>query len=138
MSEVVVVNADYSCLHIAFSRIFSHIGTDLLSHARQVAIKINLCDYKPPETGATTHPKFLDAFLEWLGLLRGDLNVYVVESDATQARPDLISRWLGFDEVMRKHGAKWANLSKDTSSRRNIRGATTARSCGRYREAQLA
>jgi uncharacterized protein (DUF362 family) len=122
MSKVAVINTDYSRLQPAFSRIFGHIGADLLNDARQIAIKINLCDYKPPETGATTHPRFLEAFLQWVNSQDRRPRVYVVESDATQARPDLISRWLGIDQIIKKEGAEWVNLSKDSWSRRKIDG----------------
>jgi uncharacterized protein (DUF362 family) len=122
MSRVAIVRADYSSMETVFSRIFDQIGHDLLSKASRIAVKINLCDYKPPETGATTHPKFLDNFLEWLHERYGSSRVYVVESDATRARPDLISKWLGIDEIVKRHNATWVNLSKDTWSRKNING----------------
>lgn len=122
MSQVAIVRADYSSMETGFSRIFDELGQDLLAKAGNVVVKINLCDYKPPETGAITHPKFLESFLDWLNARYGSSRVYVVESDATRARPDLISRWLGIDEIVKKHNATWVNLSKDTWSRKKIKG----------------
>lgn len=122
MSQVVNVRAEYAQLNPAFSKIFEHIGLNLLDEARRIVIKINLCDYKPPETGATTHPRFLEGFLQWMDSKSIHSDVCVVESDASQARPDLISRWLGIDQIIQRYGARWVNLSKDTWSRKRIRG----------------
>ncbi len=124
MSRVVIVKGDYSELEAVFSRIFSYLGADSLRNAKQIAIKINLCDFRQPESGAITHPAFLDAFLGWITSQLNHSVIFVVESDATSARPDLAVRWLGIDQIIKKHGAKWVNLSKDTWSRKQIRGLT--------------
>lgn len=121
-SKVIVVKSDYSLLDQVFNKMLNHVGRDLLSDARRIAIKINLCEYKPPETGATTHPRFLDAFLRWIRANFRPSSIYVVESDATISRPDLISRWLGLDQIIDRYQAKWVNLSKDAYSRKKIRG----------------
>jgi len=122
MSQVIAVRADYSELDSVFSKIFEHIGLDLLNEARRIVIKINLCDYKPPETGATTHPRFLEGFLRWMRSQGVHSDVCVVESDATRARPDLICRWLGIDQIIHRYGARWVNLSRDAWSRKRING----------------
>jgi len=122
LSRVAIVKADYSSMDTVFPRVFDQLGQDLLEKASKIVVKINLCDYKPPETGTTTHPKFLDSFLGWLRIHYGSSRVFVVESDATRARPDLISRWLGIDEIVKKHNATWVNLSKDTWSRKKFNG----------------
>jgi uncharacterized protein (DUF362 family) len=120
--KVAIIRGSYDDLNAVFSRVFSSIGTDLIDDANQIGIKINLCDYKPPETGATTHPKFLDGFLDWVKSRNNHANIHVVESDATVGRPDLISKWLGIEDVIKKHGATWVNLSKGTWSRRTMHG----------------
>jgi len=55
----------------------------------RIVIKINLCDFRPPETGAITDPRFLDAFLGYLDDCYPDHEIYVVENEATSAAPDL-------------------------------------------------
>jgi len=122
MVQVVIAKGDYSRLDSIFSRIFDFLGTDLVREAKQIAIKINLCEYRAPESGATTHPAFLDGFLGWIIPKCQHPNICVVESDATTSRPDLVSKWLGLDQIMEKHGVKWVNLSKDTWSRKRISG----------------
>ncbi len=122
MSEVVIVRSEYDRLLEAFAKIFKQTGSDIFQQAGKIAIKINLCDYRPPETGATTHPKFLDAFLDWTDLHAPHSEIYVVESDASRARPDLIRNWLGISSILDKHGAEWVNLSKDKWTRKSIQG----------------
>lgn len=121
-SPVVILKTGYSQLDDTFSRMFEYVGVNLITRAKRIVIKINLCDYKPPETGAVTHPAFLDAFLGWINGHCGPANIDVVESDATSGRPDMISRWLGIDQIIRRHGAKWVNLSKDTWTRKRVQG----------------
>jgi uncharacterized protein (DUF362 family) len=85
-------------------------------------IKINLCDFRLPETGAVTHPIFLDATLNYLRSNFKDLNIFVVESDASSARPDLLIKWLGFEDTLKKNSAKYVNLSKIESFKKPIHG----------------
>lgn len=58
-------------------------GVDL-DDGDNVVIKINLCDFRPPETGAITHPKFLAALLKYLRTNFRGLKIKVVESLASQ------------------------------------------------------
>lgn len=88
----------------------------------QICIKINLCDSRTPETGAVTDPEFLAAFLMYLNENFKLENVYVAESDATVARADLLMKWLGFDEILRKFNATWVNLSKAPTRPVDIQG----------------
>jgi uncharacterized protein (DUF362 family) len=121
-SRVAVISAEYSSLGDVFPRMFDLVGKHVLDNAAQIAVKINLCDYKTPETGATTHPLFLAAFLDWIKSEHPGLKVFVVESDASQARPDLISHWLGIDEIINTRGAAWVNLSRDSCTKKLVQG----------------
>jgi uncharacterized protein (DUF362 family) len=80
---------------------------------KRIVIKINLCGLRGPETGAITHPLFLEAILKWLRLTVGnEVQIAVVESNATTSLPSLFIDWLGFKDVLRKWNAKFVNLSK--------------------------
>jgi len=86
-------------------------------NAKRIVIKINLCGLRGPETGAITHPLFLDAFLAWLRATLGDeIEIVVVESDATTSLPTLFIDWLGFREILNKWNTKFINLSKALGS----------------------
>jgi uncharacterized protein (DUF362 family) len=72
-----------------------------------------MCDARTPETGAITHPTFLDALLRYLRENYEDLVIYVVESDATVVIADKFIHWLGYMPILERWGAKWHNLSRD-------------------------
>jgi len=121
-SYVSAVNCDYDNFGSALDRAVGLIGGLDLGGKNSIAVKINLCDCRPPETGAITHPKSLDALL---GYLRADLPrvpIYVVESDATVTRADLLIDWFGFRGVIEKWNAEWRNLSHEKTQRMKIKG----------------
>jgi len=97
-------------------------GLDLAQKYGRMIVKINLCDFRDPETGAITHPLFLDAFLKYLRNTFPDVEIYVVESDATVARPNLFIKWFGFDHILEKWRTKWVNLSGCRTIRKRIKG----------------
>ena len=109
----------------AASKMASLIGDipDLkLSDGDRVLIKPNLCNWRHPSTGAITHPLALDALLGYLRTNFNDLDITVVESDATASRPDITVKWFGYDKVFDKWDAKWCNLSKIPYSKKRIDG----------------
>lgn len=87
------------------------ISEDLNRHDR-VLIKLNMCDFRSPETGAVVHPLFLAAVLKWIRNHDWEKKVYVVESDSTVVDADKFVRWLGYDTIISAYGAEWINLSK--------------------------
>lgn len=97
-------------------------GINLNGNENRIVIKINLCNFRMPDTGVVTHPVFLDAFLSYLESLSKDLTIFVVESDATVARSDQLVRWLGLKPIIEKHGAKWVNLTKTQRIKTRIKG----------------
>ncbi len=87
-----------------------------------VVIKINMCDARLPETGAVTHPLFLDAVLHYLRENFKDLRIYVVESDATVALADEFVKWLGYAPIIQKWDAEFVNLNRIKSINTKIDG----------------
>lgn len=87
-------------------------GFEGLKSGAKVVIKINICDARTPETGAITHPLFLDALLKYLRENYESLEIYVAESDATVVFADKFIRWFGYLPVLEKWDANWQNLSK--------------------------
>lgn len=85
-------------------------GLDILGRKR-VVVKVNICDARTPETGAITHPEFLDAFLRYLRDHYPGVDIFVVESDATVVLADDFVQWFGLTPVIEKWNAKWVNLS---------------------------
>jgi len=96
-------------------------GLDI-KNGDKVLIKLNLCDFKMPETGAVTHPIFLDALLCYLTDNYNDLDITVIESDATSAQPNLLIKWLGFKPILNKYGVSYCNLSESKKFNKLING----------------
>jgi uncharacterized protein (DUF362 family) len=122
LSEVGITRSNYINVYDKIKLAIELGGGMDLKNGDDVVIKINLCDFRLPETGAVTHPVFLDATLSYLRSTFEDLNIFVVESDASSARPDLLIKWLGFERILKKNGAKYVNLSKTETFRKPIRG----------------
>lgn len=122
MATVGIVRASYQTIDVDLRRLIDLVGGLKLESGAEVAIKINMCDARPPETGAITHPAFLDALLKYLRENYIDLKLYVVESDATVVLADEFIRWFGFMPVLEKWNAIWWNLSKDDVVEKEIRG----------------
>lgn len=115
-SLVGIVKSSYSTIHEDLPKVISLAGGLDLSGQRgkeRVVIKVNLCDARTPDTGAITHPVFLDALLQCVREDFGNLDVYVVESDGRVVLADYYVKWFGLLSVIEKWGAHWRNLSKE-------------------------
>jgi len=123
MSNVSIVRASYEGnLYGKVGECIELCGGVDLDDGDNVVIKINLCDFRPPETGAITHPKFLAALLKYLRTNFRGLKIKVVESDATSTNADLLAKWFGFTTLISKFNAKWVNLSRTRRVKREING----------------
>ncbi len=109
---VVARAPDYASFRAGLLRAVEALG-GLDVSADRVVIKVNLCDARPPETGAITHPVSLDALL-WL--LREHLcfegDIYVVEGDSGSVLADQYARWFGLMPVIERWGARWLNITR--------------------------
>jgi len=121
-SIVAMVRADYPTVYQDISGAMQLAGTPQIATGSRVAIKINICEARTPETGAITHPLFLDAVLHYLREHYENLKVFVVESDATVVLADDYIKWFGFLPVMQKWQAEWSNLSKQKVIPHKING----------------
>ena len=120
---VAVVKAKYDPhLKDKILKVFKLIGSLKVENYSKVAIKINLCDARSPDTGAITHPLFLDAFLTCFRDIYPDVPVYVVESDSSVVLADEYVNWFGFTKVFEKHKVTWVNLSKTETTTVNLNG----------------
>ena len=110
----------YDNIHSQIETSMNRLGK--LDISGRVLIKINLCDLRAPSSGAISHPLFLDGLLGYLRRNYQDLDIVVIESDATVGRPDIILKWFGFDKILEKWNAHWYNLSKHPTIKRKING----------------
>jgi uncharacterized protein (DUF362 family) len=113
-SKVVVVKSRYNNIYEKLSSVLDVFAWPELKKCNVISIKINLCDARTPDTGAITHPLFLDALLKYIRDKCGySVTINIVESDASVALPDLFIKWFGFIPTLKKWEAKYVNLSKD-------------------------
>jgi uncharacterized protein (DUF362 family) len=57
----------------------------------------------------------LESFLTYLRDYVKPDQIFVVESNATSARPNLLMRWFGFDKILNRFNASWVNLSETST-----------------------
>jgi uncharacterized protein (DUF362 family) len=120
-STVSIVHSTYSNVRQNIADAISLAGSIKLSGTNRIVVKINLCDARTPDTGAITHPAFLDAVLEYLRRAFKDSEIVVVESDGRVVLADLYVKWFGLLRVIEKWGAKWRNLSNEPCEMKKIR-----------------
>jgi uncharacterized protein (DUF362 family) len=122
MNEVAVINSTYRRVRENLERGIDLVGGLCLAGKSKVVIKINFCDVRTVDTGAVTHPIFLDALLSYLRDQYSDIPIYVVESDGAVVFADEFVKWLGYKKVIDKWNAKFVNLSKDAASDFQVNG----------------
>ncbi len=124
MRETVAIKRTqgYNGLVPLMSSAIDSIGGIDLNDGDRVVIKPNFCNFRAPSSGAITHPVFLDGFLEYLRTEYNDLELIVVESDATSSIPDITLKWYGFDRILDKWGASWYNLTHNPTYMKPIDG----------------
>lgn len=112
-SEKVAIVRLEGTIQDTVNRAFQLAGPPKVKDGDAVAVKLNLCFFRPYETGATTDPRVLEAVIHYLRTLAKNLDIVLVESDATSARVDLLFRWLGFTELAQRLHVRTLNLSND-------------------------
>lgn len=112
----------YNNLVPIISSTIETIGGLDLSNGDHVIIKPNFCNFRAPSSGAITHPLLLDALLCYLRNEFNNLDITIIESDATSSIPDITLKWFGFDKILEKWDATWYNLSKNNTIQKKING----------------
>ena len=98
-------------------------GDIILDNKSKIVIKINLCDARPFETGAITHPMFLEALLKYIRTEKDeDIEILVIEGDSGAVLADQFIKWFGFTPVLNRWKATWVNITKINSVEKEING----------------
>jgi len=111
MSIVNIVKTNKHSIPASLSRLIDKLK--LPADARDIGIKINLCNYKRAETGVTTDPQVLDPLLK---ILRGKYpssEIYLFENDATGTLADNLFPWLGLDKIIGRYDVKFVNIAHE-------------------------
>ncbi len=87
------------------------------SDVRRVVIKPNLCYYWDATTGQTTSPHFVAQLIDYLReKINPDIDIAVVESDASAMRCKYAFRMLGYERLAKEKNVRLVNLTEDQSS----------------------
>jgi len=87
-----------------------------------IVIKLNLCDYRTPSTGAVSDPAVVMALLDWIRSEYPSCEISLVETDATSARADILFKWLGFHSLAERYNANVVNLARGKWVSKEISG----------------
>jgi uncharacterized protein (DUF362 family) len=83
---------------------------------RKVVIKPNLCYYWDCSTGQTTDPRFVAELIDLIReRIAADVEISIVESDASAMRCKYAFRMLGFERLAREKNVRLVNLSEEES-----------------------
>ena len=84
------------------------------TNLRRVVIKPNLCYYWDCSTGQTTEPRFVSDLIDLIRqVASADVDIAVVESDASAMRCKYAFRMLGFEKLAKEKNVRLVNLSED-------------------------
>lgn len=117
MSVVSFVRAegtDVVSFRKAISSSLNLIGFNFEKNFKKIVIKPNLCYYYDYSTGETTDSKFVGALIDVLReRLSSDLDIFVVESDASAMRCKYAFKMLGYENMAKEKHVTLVNLSKE-------------------------
>lgn len=89
---------------------------------KSIGIKVNLCDYRKRETGATTDPEVLTALLKLLREQHGSAEIFLIETDATGTVTENILPYLGITHVAEQYDVQCCNLVRGEWFSKKING----------------
>jgi len=101
-------------------------GLDLIdfkmkSPIRTVTLKVNLCYYWDAATGHTTDPLLVAAIIDYVRERYGsDIDIKVVEADATAMRTKYAFIVLGYDKLAKEKNVELFNLSNDILAEKEV------------------
>lgn len=93
----------------ALHRILSAVP--LPHSAERIAIKLNLCDYRRPETGAVSHPVVVGALLQELRERYPRAEMSLCENDSSDTLVRHMWAYLGLDAIASRMEARCVSLS---------------------------
>lgn len=95
----------------ALRRLSSYLS--LPDTVRRIAIKLNLCDYRRPETGAVSHPDVVRALLQVLRERYPQAEIFLCENDSSDTIVENMWGYLGLDQVATRYSARCVSLSQE-------------------------
>ena len=88
----------------------------------KISVKINLCDYKLPESGAVTDPLVLDSLMKNLSILYPNAKIFITENDASGTKAETLFSLFNLYDFEEKYDCKIINLAKSEWIKKQING----------------
>jgi len=121
LSLVSFVQIKNSNLAEAIETSLDLINYDFPKDIKNIVIKPNLCYYWDYSTGQTTDPKFTAALINLIRThISPDLNISIVESDASAMQCKYAFKMLGYEKLAENHNVNLINLSEDPYETVNV------------------
>ena len=119
-SKIFVSKITGTDVNEAMARLLEYLPFPI--EARTIGIKINLCDYRKPESGAVTDPIVLDPLLARVRQRYPDADIFVYEHDATGTLASNLFGYVGVDRVASRYGVRCVSLANEKWVVKKIRG----------------
>lgn len=120
--EVYVTKIEEENYEKAMSILFDNITIKTNKPIEKICVKINLCDYRLPSSGATTDYRILGALLKVLRLNFADASIYILENDASGTNADDLFSLLDISETAKRYSCETVNLAKGEWITKKING----------------
>jgi len=114
VSFVKASNGDREAVKEAMLKSLRLINFEFNRNVEKIVIKPNMCYYFHPSTGEVTDPRFVSVLID---VLRGgfgkDVEIFVVESDASAMKCKYVFHMLGYDVMAKEKDVRLVNLSEE-------------------------
>lgn len=115
-------NEQNMSLQQAIEKSLSLIDFQFNKNVQRVAIKPNMCYYWDYSTGETTDPRFVSAIIDVVrNNLSPDVDISLVESDASAMKCKYAFRILGYEKMAREKRVNLINLTNDPAETVNVK-----------------
>jgi uncharacterized protein (DUF362 family) len=104
----------------AFGRALVTFAPALPKDVKKICIKVNLCDYRMADSGATTDPALLEVLIGCMRRRFPSAEVGVLEHDGTSVEAHTLFRALGFEEPVKRAGATLLSAADGTWQERPV------------------
>jgi len=89
---------------------------------KKISIKINLCDYRMPESGAVTDPIILETLIRNIEYKFPNALIFITESDASGTKVETLFDVLDLHRLEENHNCKLVNLTRSDWIKKTING----------------
>jgi len=115
--SLVKFNEQSISLQEAIEKSLNLINFQFNSKIQKIAIKPNMCHYWDYSTGETTDPKFVSTLISVIRKHTPNIEISVVESDASAMECKYAFRMLGYEKMTKEKGVRLVNLTNDQAEK---------------------